>query len=154
MKPDTWRFHLRKNVKFHNGDDFTAKDVEFSFKLYHDSRNGMPSSSERTTPTQRNASTRDHRRNAWTMVRGTAGARVSATSVLATRGPYAPLLECHLTGGRPSGRERRTPRDSTSPRRLPFTGAVRVQTAEAGMVMSSPAATRRGPFGASGHARA
>ena len=26
----TWRFHLRKGVKFHNGADFTAEDVAFS----------------------------------------------------------------------------------------------------------------------------
>lgn len=29
-KPDTWRFHLRKNVKFHNGNPFNADDVVFS----------------------------------------------------------------------------------------------------------------------------
>src|ERR1700726_836699 len=28
--PTRWRFHLRKNVKFHNGDPFTADDVIFS----------------------------------------------------------------------------------------------------------------------------
>src|SRR6476661_7089454 len=27
VKPDTWRFELRKNVKFHNGNPFTADDV-------------------------------------------------------------------------------------------------------------------------------
>lgn len=30
--PVTWVFHLRKNVKFHNGDPFTADDVIFSFQ--------------------------------------------------------------------------------------------------------------------------
>ena len=30
VQPDTWRFHLRKGVKFHNGNAFTADDVVFS----------------------------------------------------------------------------------------------------------------------------
>src|SRR6202049_1484128 len=29
-EPTRWRFHLRKNVEFHNGDPFTADDVIFS----------------------------------------------------------------------------------------------------------------------------
>jgi len=27
----TWKFHLRKGVRFHNGSEFTAEDVKFSF---------------------------------------------------------------------------------------------------------------------------
>ena len=32
VEPTTWEFKLRPNVKFHNGDAFTADDVVFSFK--------------------------------------------------------------------------------------------------------------------------
>ncbi len=31
----TYEFHLRPNLKFHNGDPLTAEDVQFSFERYH-----------------------------------------------------------------------------------------------------------------------
>ena len=30
--PTTWRFHLRRDVTFHNGDRFTAEDVKFTIE--------------------------------------------------------------------------------------------------------------------------
>ncbi len=32
ISPKKWIFHLRKGVKFHNGNSFTAEDVVFSWK--------------------------------------------------------------------------------------------------------------------------
>ena len=29
--PTTWRFHIRKGIKFHDGKELTAEDVKFSF---------------------------------------------------------------------------------------------------------------------------
>ena len=31
IDPTTWRFNLREGVRFHNGNDFNADDVVFSF---------------------------------------------------------------------------------------------------------------------------
>jgi peptide/nickel transport system substrate-binding protein len=37
----TWRFNLRKGVKFHNGNDFTADDVLISFKRIQEPASNM-----------------------------------------------------------------------------------------------------------------
>ena len=39
INPTTWRFHLRKGVKFHNGKPLTAEDVKYSFEQYADTKN-------------------------------------------------------------------------------------------------------------------
>ncbi len=39
----TWKFTLRKNVKFHNGDTLTSKDVLFSFQRMYDIATGNES---------------------------------------------------------------------------------------------------------------
>ncbi len=38
----SFTFHLRKDVVFHNGQPFTAKDVEWTLKLVQNPKNGMP----------------------------------------------------------------------------------------------------------------
>jgi peptide/nickel transport system substrate-binding protein len=39
VSPTVWRFHLRKGVKFHNGDSFDAEDVKYSMAAYLDPKN-------------------------------------------------------------------------------------------------------------------
>src|SRR5262245_5434915 len=34
VNPTTWRFYLRRNVKFSNGEDLDAEDVRYSFEIY------------------------------------------------------------------------------------------------------------------------
>ncbi len=36
IDPVSWKFHLRKGVKFHNGNPFTAADVKFTFERLTD----------------------------------------------------------------------------------------------------------------------
>ena len=42
----TWKFNLRKDVKFHNGDPLTSKDVKFSFERIHGGTAGNDSVDE------------------------------------------------------------------------------------------------------------
>lgn len=39
VDPHTWQFKLRRGVKFHNGDEFTAQDVKFSMDFVLDPAN-------------------------------------------------------------------------------------------------------------------
>lgn len=39
VNPTTWRFHLRRNVRFHNGKVLDAEDVKYSFEQYADTKN-------------------------------------------------------------------------------------------------------------------
>ncbi len=38
VSPNTWRFALRKGVKFHNGESFTSESVAFSIRTYNASK--------------------------------------------------------------------------------------------------------------------
>ena len=42
ISPTEWIIHLRKNVKFSNGNPFTASDVIFTLKTLKESTNGVP----------------------------------------------------------------------------------------------------------------
>jgi len=39
VNPTTWRFHLRKGVKFHDGKPFDANDVKYTVETYVDPKN-------------------------------------------------------------------------------------------------------------------
>ncbi len=39
LNPTTWRFHLRKGVKFHNGKVLDPEDVKYSMEQYTDQKN-------------------------------------------------------------------------------------------------------------------
>jgi len=39
LNPTTWRFHLRKGVKFHNGKALDPEDVKYSMEQYTDQKN-------------------------------------------------------------------------------------------------------------------
>ncbi len=41
VSPTTWRFHLRDGVKFHNGAEFTAEDVQASLKRASDPKSPL-----------------------------------------------------------------------------------------------------------------
>jgi peptide/nickel transport system substrate-binding protein len=41
VSPTTWRFKLREGVKFHNGADFTAEDVQASLKRASDPKSPL-----------------------------------------------------------------------------------------------------------------
>src|SRR5581483_10070030 len=38
----TWIFHIRKGVKFHNGNDFTADDIKFTMERITDPNGKSP----------------------------------------------------------------------------------------------------------------
>jgi peptide/nickel transport system substrate-binding protein len=41
VPPNTWRFELRRDVRFHNGEPFTAQAVEYSFKRTVEKRQAL-----------------------------------------------------------------------------------------------------------------
>jgi peptide/nickel transport system substrate-binding protein len=45
-KGDVWEFKLRNGVAFHNGDRFTAKDVEYTFRRLLDPKTASPVAAE------------------------------------------------------------------------------------------------------------
>ena len=47
VDPLRWRFRLRKGVKFHNGEDFTADDVVFSTERMHSPGSQIPTRAPR-----------------------------------------------------------------------------------------------------------
>jgi peptide/nickel transport system substrate-binding protein len=47
VDPLRWRFHLRKGIKFHGGEDFTAEDVVFSTERMHSPGSQIPTRAPR-----------------------------------------------------------------------------------------------------------
>ncbi|MGH7334062.1 MAG: ABC transporter substrate-binding protein [Candidatus Rokuibacteriota bacterium] len=57
VNPTTMRWYLRKGVKFHNGEDFTAESVKVSFEQYSATNSRSPWRSQLNVASSRRPST-------------------------------------------------------------------------------------------------